>query len=374
MVKAAVFLGKEQLEIQEFPKPKVEKDGALLRVTHCGVCGTDPHIFRGDLAVPTPLVLGHEFAGIMEEMGSDFPRKDMLGKPLQIGDAVTLGTSLVCGECYYCRFVPQRNNLCENCDIYGITLTSTEAPHLFGGFSEYVYLKPGSWVFKVPEGLDLEIAALADPMACATRTFERAYSPGLPSANEGFGAGKSVVIQGLGTIGILAAAAAKTAGAYPVIGIEGVDLRIDMAKKFGCDEIINLNEYTTKEAREARVKELTNGLGADVVLEMAGIPAAFEESLMLVRPGGKIIEFGHFSDVGNASINAQHIVNKDVDISGVFAYPNSQIGIALNLLAATKDRFPYKDLITHRFPVEEAEKAIRAGMDKTCVKSMIVPK
>lgn len=373
MVKAAVFVGEGKVEIQEFPKPKVEKDGALLRVTHCGVCGTDPHIFKGDLAVPTPLVLGHEFAGIIEEMGSDFPRKDMRGKPLEIGDAVTLGTSLVCGECHYCRFVPQRNNLCENCDIYGITLTSTEAPHLFGGYAEYVYLKPGSWVYKVPEGMDLEIAALADPMACATRTFERAYGSGIPSANEGFGACKAVVIQGLGTIGILAAAAAKTAGAYPVIGIENVSSRIEMGKKFGCDHIIDMKVYKTSAEREERVKELTNGLGADVVLEMAGVPQAFEESIMLVRPGGKIIEFGHFSDVGCASINAQHIVNKDLDICGVFAYPNSQIGIALDLLNTTKERFPYNELITHRFSVEDAEKALLASKDKSCVKSMIVP-
>ncbi len=373
MVKAAVFLGPEQLEIKDFPKPKIARDCALLKVTNCGVCGTDPHIFSGHLKVPTPTILGHEFSGILEEMGPDFPKKDMLGKALKEGDAVTLGTSLVCGECYYCRFMPHRNNLCENCDIYGITMTCDNPPYLFGGYAEYVYLYPNTWVFKVPEGLTLEEAALADPMACATKTFERAFQPGLPSSWDGFGIGKSVVIQGLGTIGIMAAAAAKAAGAYPVIGIEGVPLRMEMAKKFGVDVIIDLAKFPTAEEKVQEVKKLTNGIGPDVVLEMAGVPNVFAESIMLARPGGKVVEFGHFTDVGADAINPQHIVNKDLEIYGVFAYPNSQIATSLTLMQQTKDRFPYHELITHRFPVEKSVEALKAGRDRTCVKSMIVP-
>lgn len=373
MVKAAVFLGPEQLEIKDFPKPKIARDCALLKVTNCGVCGTDPHIFSGHLKVPTPTILGHEFSGILEEMGPDFPKKDMLGKALKEGDAVTLGTSLVCGECYYCRFMPHRNNLCENCDIYGITMTCDNPPYLFGGYAEYVYLYPNTWVFKVPEGLTLEEAALADPMACATKTFERAFQPGLPSSWDGFGIGKSVVIQGLGTIGIMAAAAAKAAGAYPVIGIEGVPLRMEMAKKFGVDVIIDLAKFPTAEEKVQEVKKLTNGIGPDVVLEMAGVPNVFAESIMLARPGGKVVEFGHFTDVGTDAINPQHIVNKDLEIYGVFAYPNSQIATSLTLMQQTKDRFPYHELITHRFPVEKSVEALKAGRDRTCVKSMIVP-
>lgn len=373
MPKAAVFLGPGQVEVREFPMPEVAEDAALLKVTHCGVCGTDPHIFSGHLGVPTPTVLGHEFAGVLEKMGARFPREDMLGNPLKEGDPVTLGTSLACGTCYYCRFLPQKNNLCVNCDIYGITLTCENPPYLFGGYAEYVYLLPNTWLFKVPDGMSLELAALADPMACATRTFERAFAPGLPSSWESFGIGKSVVIQGLGTIGILAAAAAKAAGAYPVIGIEGVGARIEMAKKFGVDQIIDLNDHATPESREKEVKKATRGLGADVVLEMAGIPAVFGESLSLVRAGGKIVEFGHFTDVGTVPVNPQHIVNKEVDILGVFAYPNSQIAIALNLLDQTRDRFPYHELITNRYPVEDVVEAMHAGLNKTCVKSMIVP-
>ena len=373
MVKAAVFVGPEQVEIREFPRPDLARDCALLRVTNCGVCGTDPHIFSGHLKVPTPTVLGHEFSGVLEEMGPDFPHKDALGNPLAEGDAITIGTSLACGTCYYCRFMPHRSNLCQAVDIYGITMTCEKAPYLFGGYSEYVYLYPNTWTFKVPDGLSLELAALADPMACATRTLERAYQPGMPWAGEGLGLSRSVVVQGLGTIGLLAAAAAKAAGASPVIGIESVPLRMSMARDFGVDVVIDMAEMSTPEERLAAVLKLTHGLGADVVLEMAGVPAAFAESLQLVRQGGRIVEFGHFTDVGTVAVNPQHIVNKEVDILGVFAYQNSQIATALNVLTDTRDRFPYERLITHRFPVEQAVDALNAGRDKTCVKSMIVP-
>lgn len=372
MVKACVFLGNETMEMREFPKPEVAKDCALLKVSACGVCGTDPHIFSGHLKVPTPIILGHEFSGILEKIGSDFPKKDMLGNPLKEGDRVTLGTSLVCGECFYCRFMPHRNNLCSNCNIYGITFSCEKPPHLLGGYSEYVYLLPGTWVFKVPDSLSLEEAALADPFACAIRTVERAFLPGTPGGWDSMGPGKSVVIQGLGTIGLLAAAAAKASGAYPVIGIESIPTRIEFSKKFGVDYMIDMNIFTTPEARKAEVYRLTNNLGPDVVLEMAGVPAAFGESLQLVRPGGKIVEFGHFSDVGTVPINAQHIVNKDVDIHGVFAYPNSTIATSLNLLESTKDRFPYQQLITQRFKLDDAKQAVLAGRNKTCVKAMII--
>ena len=182
MVKACVYLGKEQVEIREFLKPPVASDCALLKVKCCGVCGTDPHIYSGHLNVPAPLIIGHEFSGILEEMGEDFPRTDMLGQPLKEGDRVTLGTSLVCGKCFYCRFMPHRNNLCTNCDIYGITMPLSRGPGIFGGYSEYVYLLPNTWVFKVPDNLSLEEAALADPFACATRALERAFLPGTPGS------------------------------------------------------------------------------------------------------------------------------------------------------------------------------------------------
>ncbi len=372
MIQAAVLETPGKLSIERFPESPPPRDGAILHPTHCGVCGTDPHMYSGHLAVPMPLVMGHEFSGILKGWGPDFPARDVYGQDLKPGDAVAVGTTLSCGTCYYCRFVPQRENLCQNVNIYGITLGSEDAPHVRGAYSELMYLFPQTWLFKLPSNVSLKMAALSDPIACGTRALERAFGPGLPWAGEGMGLGKSVVVQGLGPIGIVTGAAARAMGASPVIGIDRIPMRMDMAKRFGFDEILSLEDLPDLEDRVAAVRSMTRGLGADVVVEVVGLPKAFAESLRLVRRGGRIVEFGHFTDNGTMALNPQQIVNLDVDILGSYAYPNSQIGTSLAFLSRYADVYPFEDLVTHTFPVAQTEEAIHASRDKLCVKAMVV--
>lgn len=372
MIRAAVLTAPEKLEIRDFPESPPQRDGALLRVTHCGVCGTDPHMYSGHLAVPMPLVMGHEFAGVIEGWGKDFPARDVYGQELRPGDPVVVGTTLSCGTCYYCRFVPQRENLCEGVNIYGITLGCEEEPYVRGGYAGLTYLFPQTWLFKLPPNVTLQMAALSDPIACGTRALERAFGPGMPWAGEGMGFGKSVVVQGLGPIGILTGAAARAMGASPVIGIDRIPMRIDTARRFGFDEVLSMEELPEVEDRAQAVRGMTHGLGADIVIEVVGLPAAFAESLRLVRKGGRVVEFGHFTDNGTMALNPQDIVNLDVDILGSYAYPNSQIGTSLSLLSRYAGTYPFEDLVTHTFGVEETEEAIRASRDKRCVKAMVV--
>lgn len=372
MIQAAVLETPGRLSIERFPESPPPRDGAILHPTHCGVCGTDPHMYSGHLAVPMPLVMGHEFSGILKGWGPDFPARDVYGQDLKPGDAVAVGTTLSCGTCYYCRFVPQRENLCQNVNIYGITLGSEDAPHVRGAYSELMYLFPQTWLFKLPSNVSLKMAALSDPIACGTRALERAFGPGLPWAGEGMGLGKSVVVQGLGPIGIVTGAAARAMGASPVIGIDRIPMRMDMAKRFGFDEILSLEDLPDLEDRVAAVRSMTRGLGADVVVEVVGLPVAFAESLRLVRRGGRVVEFGHFTDNGTMALNPQQIVNLDVDILGSYAYPNSQIGTSLAFLSRYADVYPFEDLVTHTFPVAQTEEAIHASRDKLCVKAMVV--
>jgi L-iditol 2-dehydrogenase len=216
------------------------------------------------------------------------------------------------------------------------------------------------------------MAALSDPIACGTRALERAFGPGLPWAGEGMGLGKSVVVQGLGPIGILTGAAARAMGASPVIGIDRIPMRIEAARRFGFDEVLSMAELPEPADRARAVRAMTRGLGADIVIEVVGLPPAFAESLELVRKGGKIVEFGHFTDNGTMALNPQQIVNLDVDILGSYAYPNSQIGTSLALLSRYADVYPFEDLVTHTFGVAQAAEAIAASRDKTCVKAMVV--
>jgi L-iditol 2-dehydrogenase len=372
MIRAAVLTAPGQLEITTFPESAPSRDGAVLRPTHCGVCGTDPHMYSGHLPVPMPLVMGHEFAGVLEGWGPDFPARDVYGEELRHGDAVAVGTTLACGTCYYCRFVPQRQNLCQAVHIYGITLGVDEAPHVRGGYSDLVYLLPQTWLFKLPGGVSLKMAALADPIACGTRALERAFAPGMPWAGEGIGLGKSVVVQGLGPIGILTGAAARAMGAGPVIGIDRIPMRLEMAGRFGFDTVLSLAELPEVADRAAAVRSATRGLGADVVVEVVGLPAAFAESLQLVRRGGRVVEFGHFTDNGTMVLNPQQLVNLDVDVLGSYAYPNAQIGTSLAFLSRYQDVYPFEDLVTHTFGVGDTEQAIQASRDKLCVKAMVV--
>jgi threonine dehydrogenase-like Zn-dependent dehydrogenase len=372
MIRAAVLAAPGKLSIESFPESSVPRDGAILRPTHCGVCGTDPHMYSGHLAVPMPLVMGHEFSGVLEALGPDFPARDVYGQELRAGDPVAVGTTLACGTCYYCRFVPQRQNLCQNVNIYGITLGSEEEPFVRGAYSDLLYLFSQTWLFTLPPNVSLKMAALADPIACGTRALERAFAPGMPWAGEGIGLGKSVVVQGLGPIGIMTGAAARAMGASPVIGLDRIPMRLEMAKRFGFDELISLEDTPEMEDRVSAVRSMTRGLGADVVVEVVGLPPAFAESLRLVRKGGRIVEFGHFTDNGTMALNPQHVVNLDVDILGSYAYPNSQIGTSLALLSRYADVYPFEDLVTHTFGVEETERAIHASRDKICVKAMVV--
>ena len=157
-----------------------------------------------------------------------------------------------------------------------------------------------------------------------------------------------------------------------MIGIDRIPMRMDMAKRFGFDEILSLYELPEVEQRVAAVRDMTRGLGADVVVEVVGLPPAFAESLRLVRKGGRIVEFGHLTDNGTMPLNPQHIVNLDVDILGSYAYPNSQIGTSLAFLSRYAEVYPFEDLVTHEFELERTEEAINASRDKTCVKAMVV--
>ena len=208
-----------------------------------GVCGTDIHFYNGRGTLPLLIIPGHEFTGTIEELGEKTVHLEARGLTFEVGDkiAVCLGTIGFCGTCYFCRFVPDRPNLCTLRKAYGVNMTCTEPPHLLGGYSEYVYVDSVHWyVYKLPEDFPLEFGALVEPMATSTRALERAFMPGLPGANEGFGLGKTVVVQGLVPIGLLAVAAAKIGGTSKFIGLDMVDARLKIAEKLGADLTIDL--------------------------------------------------------------------------------------------------------------------------------------
>jgi len=361
MVKAAILEDVRKIKVVDYPEPKVEDNGILMRMELCGVCGTDMHLYEGNMKIPFPVIPGHEWVGIIEEIGEKAKGYEVKGAPMDVGDRIIVvpGTNRYCGECYFCRFMPHKPTLCTGRKVMGVNMSSAEEPHLVGGWAEKIYVDAEKfWVYKVPEEVSPEVAVLSEPMAVSSRALERAYAPGMPTFGEGFGIGQSVVVQGAGAIGLLAIATAKLAGAGKIISVDMVDERLVMAEKLGADHVIDMRQYTSSDDRVNEVRKLTNGLGGDVVIEAVGVPAAFAEGIEMTRRGGKFVEVGHYTNPGTVPINPHTICNKDMDILGSWTYPPTQFGTVLELMRLAVDRLPLDEIVTHKFKVEDAQKSI----------------
>jgi threonine dehydrogenase-like Zn-dependent dehydrogenase len=183
--------------IRTVPWPKVGKKGALIKIGACGVCGTDLHILKGHWPkpLPWPFTLGHELGGVIVECGP------FMSKPLTLGSKVMIPPLMPCGRCYYCIHYPQSANKCLTPVYYGRYLGFDKAPHLWGGWAEYVYVDldmlPGTKIYKLPDDMSLRLGALSEPLTSCIRAFNRATRAG------GFTWSDTVVIQGSGPIGIL---------------------------------------------------------------------------------------------------------------------------------------------------------------------------
>lgn len=361
MVKAAILEGVEELKTVDYPEPEVEPNALILKTELCGVCGTDMHLYGGNMAIPFPVIPGHEFVGTIEEIGDKATSLEVKGQPLAEGDRVVVvpGTNRFCGDCYFCRFMPHKPTLCTNRKVLGVNMTSAEPPHLLGGWAERIYVDAEHfWVYRVPDEVPPEVAVLTEPMAVSSRAFERAYAPGLPTFGEGFGVGGTVAVQGAGAIGLLTIATAKIAGAGKIVSIDMVDERLRMAERLGADHIIDMRAYKTSEERVSEVQRLTNGLGADVVVECVGVPAAVPEGIDMTRRGGKFVEVGHYTDPGNVPVNPHTICFKDMDVLGSWTYPPTQFGTVLELMRQSMGRLPLDEVVTKVYGVEEAQTAI----------------
>jgi L-iditol 2-dehydrogenase len=361
MVKAAILEDVRKLSVVDYPEPEVEPNGFLMKMELCGVCGTDMHLYEGNMNIPFPVIPGHEWVGVIEKIGEQAKGYEVKGQPIDVGDRVVVvpGTNRFCGECYFCRFMPHKPTLCTGRKVMGVNMSSAEEPHLLGGWTEKIYVNAEKfWVYKVPDEVKPEVAVLSEPMAVSSRAIERAYAPGMPTFGEGFGVGQSVVIQGAGAIGLLAIATAKLAGAGKIISVDMVDERLKMAERLGADHVIDMRQYKSAEERVKEVQRLTNGLGGDVVVEAVGVPAAVPEGIDMTRRGGKLVEVGHYTDPGPVLINPHTICNKDMDILGSWTYPPTQFGTVLDLMRLAADRLPLDEIVTHKYPVVDAQKSI----------------
>ena len=372
VVKSWVMTGPGQLELTDYPYPELKEDGVIVRVGATGICGTDKHMYSGEGGASNfPLIPGHEIVGLIEEVGPDaLSKMQVVGsKDLKKGDRVVVAPGTRnCGNCYWCNSVPSRPQLCPNRIIYGLC-SCKQPPHILGGFSQYLYALPRTWFFKVPDNVKTEVAAMTEPAAVALRAVERAYMPGEPSMGNGLGVGRTVLVIGAGPIGLLVTAVLKHIGAGLIIVTDRIVKRLELAKEVGAD--LTLDGKLSMEERKQIIFDHNNGVGPDVVIEAAGVPKAFEEGLDFVRPGGVLVECGHYVDTGVAEVHPSTICIKDVDIRGSWAYAPIIFRDALSFFSKTL--VPVAKIVTHVLDFAKAEEGLKlvggADVAKVVLKS-----
>lgn len=351
------------LVLREFPLPtRVAAGAALVRTTMAGICGTDVHLWKGELPIQLPVILGHETVGRIEQLGEGLER-DWSGQPLRTGDRVAWTSTSSCGGCFYCA-EKQQPTRCPERRAYGIGYRCDEAPHFLGGYAGFHVLQPRANIFKLPDTLpDEAVIGAGCALVTAIHGIERM----------GIEWQDTVVIQGAGPVGISALAVAKSAGAGRVIVIGGPGHRLEMARRFGADETIDLDELNSPAERLARVRELTRGFGADAVVECVGAPQAVAEGWELCRDGGRYLVLGHYCDAGPLPLNPHVITRKQLTVFGSWSSEPRHMRAALDFLARHPDAYPFAQMVTHRFGLEQADEALQLVARWEAGKAVIVP-
>ena len=242
-----------------------------------------------------------------------------------------------------------------------------------GGFAEYVYVNldmlPGTKVYKLPDDMPLRLGALSEPLTSCIRAFNRAVRAG------GFSWGNTVVIQGSGPIGILAIAAAREMGAGRVICVGAPEQpRLELARKFGAEATVNIEQVKEPQQRIARVRDIVGGFGADLVMDCSGHPSAGPEGIEMLRDGGTYVEMGQFTDAGAIATSWHRICAKDLNVLGSWAFTANDLPLGVDMLDRARDKYPWLDMQT-LYPFDEAgiSRAVKDAMAMKTVKSTIVP-
>jgi threonine dehydrogenase-like Zn-dependent dehydrogenase len=381
-VRAAVIEAPGRFAVARFPTPEPEPGAVLLRMHYSGICGTDKHTWRGESLqyagteherdAAYPLICGHENVGAIAAIGPGEPPVDELGRALAVGDRVVPAANLTCGRCAVCRDGRAPYYLCTAMDDYGNSLSCAEPPHLFGGWAEAMYLLPGTRLFRVPEGLPSALAALTELLS-VTHGLDVARALGGSTGARGLRTGDTVLVLGAGPLGMVHLIKADLMGAGRLIAIDVMPERLELARACGADLVLDA-AATSADERLAAVRELTAGLGADVVVDSSGRSDTFPEALALARPGGTVIEAGAFVSDPTHPVEIdpnRDVCIKDVTILGVGGEDLAHYAPSLRLLERHAARFA--PLITHRVALPEVGEALELAQTGAAMKVLVAP-
>ena len=341
--RAIVQTGARQLELRELPVPDIDDDSALLRVEACGICGSDVEQYTGMLPVRFPVIPGHEPLGIIEKIGDRAAKR----WGVNAGDRVAVETLIPCGHCRDC--IEGRYQVCRGRGwMFGYAYVPlTHPPGLWGAYADYMFLDPFSILHPIRKDIPANLAVMFNPLGAGFR-----WAVEMPDT----GPGDNVLVMGPGQRGLASVIAARAAGADTIIvtGLARDAHKLALARRLGADHVIDVEN----EDARSRVKELTGGRGADVVVEVsANSPGPVAEALHHVATGGRIVLAGVKGFKSVPDFLSDLIVVKEVTIRGAFGVTTRAYDSAIRLIES--GRVPLAEMHTHDFPLEQAERAIQ---------------
>src|SRR5512146_2903980 len=335
MKAAVLYKARQPLRIEDLELPNVDDEDILIKVVSCGVCHTDLKVVEGRNRFTPPTILGHEVAGVIEELGAHC-------RDLKAGDRVIIGMRYKCGRCRYC--LTARENLCERRPSPpvlkkkdGTVVTRWNV----GGFAQYVSV-PGYMVFRIPDGMAMEEASI---VGCRVTT---AYNAVKHRAR--LKPGDSALVIGCGGIGLNTIQFLKCFGAYPIIAVDIVENKLDAAKRFGATHVIDAR---SEDPVKAAIK-LTEG-GVDKAFEAIGNPKTSDQIIQATRPGGTATIIGGLGS-GPFTISSGNFVTREITITGVSSRQANDVEEVFQM--AMQGRIELKDLITKSYGYDEINEAL----------------
>lgn len=332
-------IGAGQMSLQDVPEPVPQAGEVLIEIGATGICGTDLHIAAGEYPVQPPVILGHEFSGIIRELGADV-------EGWQVGDRVTsVPYAVVCGRCIYCR--SGQLGLCHHRRSYGSGVN--------GAFAKYLAVN-ASGLYRLFPDQSLVAGALTEPLACVTKAV---YEIGLVQP------GERVIVLGPGPIGLLTLQVVQAAGGHvSLVGLRRDARRMELGRTLGA-EIFYADDHDVLTQLAASF----DPAGADVVFECSGAGAAFDVALQAVRPQGRVIQVGLFGKAVMSNLDL--IVKKDLAVRGSFASSLESWERALELTGS--GFVDSSRMISDTFPLDEWEAAFRRAASGEGLKVIIEP-
>ena len=360
--RVAMLTELEKFELKEFAIPALGDDDILVKVEGCGVCGTDAHEFKRDPFGMIPVVLGHEGTGEVVAVGKNV-KKDSAGKPLGVGDKVV--TCMIFKDNPDITMFDLNKQNVGGADVYG--LLPDDDVHLNGWFSDYILVRGGSTVFNVSD-LSLDLRILIEPAAVLIHAVERAKTTGILRFNS------RVAVQGCGPIGLLCIAVLRAMGIENIVAVDGDEKRLAFAKEMGADNSVNFKNYSGVEDLAKAVENAFGGYLADFAFQCTGSPIAHANIYKFIRNGGGLCELGFFINGGDATINPHFdICAKEITTVGSWVYTLRDYATTFDFLKRAKGiGLPVEKLITHRFPLEKINEALKTNLAMEGLKIAVI--